>query len=220
MSFTWDEADPLARAKGETAVSNAALRDYALMGPGRSLAKLRQKYGDRTAEIESPTLSLRVLERWSSRYDWQARIVRFEELQAETELEKWEERRRQLAENDWQHGGELRQKVLDFLRELPRFVTTSEAEMIRDGQRIRVITVALNTTLSQIAQALKVADDLQRLAADEPTAHFQFSGAALDAIIERELARLAYGRQAGAGSSADPDGPDGPASVRPPDDEL
>ncbi len=75
MIFNQDA--PLSRIASESLKAHAALMDYFLMGGGRSLDKLRQRYGRDTAVNEPPTIHLRTLEKWSSpdRFNWQARIA-------------------------------------------------------------------------------------------------------------------------------------------------
>ena len=71
-SFPWSRADPLARVGAETRLANAALRDYAAMGPGRSLDKLLDRY--RSVPDACPTKRRPTLHEWSVRYAWQARV--------------------------------------------------------------------------------------------------------------------------------------------------
>jgi hypothetical protein len=71
--FTYDQNNPLDRCRGETRRANDALRDYWLLGPGRSQAKLQQSYSKATSEMP-PTRHLRTIAGWSSKYQWQARI--------------------------------------------------------------------------------------------------------------------------------------------------
>jgi len=88
QAFTWSEVDPLARAEPETRQANAALRDYAAMGPGRSLASLASRH--QTDPKAAPTKRLRTLKDWSRRYAWQARVeavdVAYSKRLAEAEL--------------------------------------------------------------------------------------------------------------------------------------
>lgn len=80
----WDWQDPLARYIGETRRANDALRDYWLMGPGRSLRKLLDCYcrqiESETDTREPPTRRGATLFLWSSKYRWQARIDRAKEI--------------------------------------------------------------------------------------------------------------------------------------------
>ena len=92
MSFSGDS--PLSRTANETQKANTALMDYWLMGAGRSLEKLRQSYVKSPSSNEPPSVHLRTLQKWSSRYHWQARIAR----QIENENAVTLERRRQTLE--------------------------------------------------------------------------------------------------------------------------
>lgn len=174
-----------------------ALRDYALLGPARSFSRLHKRYTEAAANsAPPPTTSLDTIKYWSRIYDWQARIAVWDRLEADRELLDWEARKRELREKDWSQGGDLRDKVALFLEQLPRFLQDSVQERVEtldDGTllKTRVITVGLNTSLNQIAQALQSASKLQRLATDEPTENITVSGAALDSLIERELRALA-----------------------------
>lgn len=85
---TFDASDPLSRVAGETAKANLALRDYAMMGPGRSLDKLLDRY--QSAAEERPTMRRATLVAWSTRYAWQARVealdAAFREQMAKVEV--------------------------------------------------------------------------------------------------------------------------------------
>lgn len=104
--------DPLERRPDmmppETARSNAALRDYAHMGAGRDIRSLHQKYveqmswwkgqrieaGASTGQAQRPpTTSLPTLWGWSDKFEWQARVRRFDALQAAKEQAAYEEER-------------------------------------------------------------------------------------------------------------------------------
>lgn len=219
MSY-YDLSDPLLRIANEPTKANQALRDYAFMGPGRSLAKLVRRYrdvikastdagaggGNRLQNLP-PTRRLPTLAKWSVKYSWQARVDRYDELQS-IELEYLaEQRRRALFDLDWNLGGELRQNVMSFLAELPRFTTVDETEDIDPATGNTVITryVKLDTTLGELARVSKLASEIQRLAVNLPTDKIDLSGAALDAAIERELARLANSGQTSAAGEAAPD---------------
>lgn len=85
--MTFDQDAPLSRIPYETQKSHDALMDYFLMGAGRSLAKLHQKY---TKAIPNPpTLHIATLKKWSTRYHWQARIARQKEIDDEIALEQY-----------------------------------------------------------------------------------------------------------------------------------
>lgn len=85
MAFEWDAENPLARCRGETARANAALHDYAAMGPGRSLRRLLDRYQTvpKAYPEHPPTRRLPTLKRWSRDYRWQERVDRHDGLERE-----------------------------------------------------------------------------------------------------------------------------------------
>jgi len=95
----FDPDVPLNRIKGESQKAHDALIDYFLMGSGRSLEKLRQKYAETTLN-KPPTIHLRTLQIWSSprRYSWSARITRQTEIDNEIALEQYRQRHMSEAE--------------------------------------------------------------------------------------------------------------------------
>ena len=98
--FEFDHADPLALAGGETQRANLALRDYALLGPGRSLARLVECY--QTAPKPPPTRRLETVKDWSARFAWQARVALYErqirhQLVADDRDERERERQQRLS---------------------------------------------------------------------------------------------------------------------------
>lgn len=203
----WDKdapLDSLSTSEGkiiETAKHSQALRDYAMLGPARSLIKLLHRYTAYAPDgPKPPTTSIDTLKTWSAQFDWQSRIAAWDLQEAERDMLEWEQRRRELRERDWNEGNDLRDKVQTFIEQLPRFTRTQIAETESTEQDAqgndvkvitRIVTVKLNANLTQLARALERASKLQRLATDLPTANVQLSGAALDAAIDRELAALA-----------------------------
>lgn len=77
--LSWDRDNPLERMEAETRKAHTALRDYWLIGPGRSIRNLHRKYMQVTS-LERPTRHLRTLLGWSSRYAWQARVDRAKQI--------------------------------------------------------------------------------------------------------------------------------------------
>ena len=71
----------------------------------------------------------------------------------------------------------------------------------KNGQPEREI-ITLSFDLTGLVRALAEASKLQRLATDEPTDNINLRGAALDAAIARELARVAHSSQAGDAETA------------------
>jgi hypothetical protein len=198
--FQWDWEEPLARAKGETSKANTALQDYIDLGPGRSLRILAAGYRGEIEEgepghavfvpylgqaedgsgIVPPTKYKATIDRWSSKYDWQARLARYQEIENERREEIRARRRKQLEDQDWEHGQELRDKVLELVEVLPLFVTENvEINELDDGSVEKIIYQKLNARIADLARALKTSSELQRLSADEPTEHIKLAGGAL-----------------------------------------
>ena len=115
MAIAWNKEDPLAKCRGESRKANDALRDYWLMGKGRSLSKLHRLYTEGSPGGSVPTRQERTLKGWSSKFAWQARIDRAKALQdAETDR-LWQERQMQIREDGWRVGQNLREKVEQVL---------------------------------------------------------------------------------------------------------
>lgn len=90
----YDTGDPLARLRGESKKANQALRDYCLMGPGRSLRNLLALYRDQsTTARQPPTRRLSTLRSWSSKYEWQARLSGWAAMKQAQDEAEWDKRR-------------------------------------------------------------------------------------------------------------------------------
>lgn len=193
--MTFSQDSPLNRIPGESRKANQALRDYALMGVGRSLRSLLERYLQQSAN-GVPTTKFNSLGTWSNRFHWVDRVTRFDELEQEARLAEREKRRQQLEEADWVTGEKLRQRVGEFLEQLPKFIKTSESVTVEDTidpvskqpmkRETRVITVGLNTNLGQLANALKAATELQRLATGEATQRTEVTGTVFNITDWRE----------------------------------
>jgi len=135
QAFTWSQSDPLARAAPETRQANLALRDYAAMGPGRSLAALVNRH--QTDPKAAPTKRLRTLKDWSRRFAWQARVeavdVAYSKRLAEAELtERLAARRERIR-----HYEALRRVATEHLRSV-----RGRPEKARLGEVARAIDLA------------------------------------------------------------------------------
>jgi hypothetical protein len=98
----WNNDSPLNRIKGESKKAHNALMDYFLMGGGRSLRKLGDKYVKQASSDyqakEPPTKKQNTLMAWSLRNHWQARIARQVEIDNEIALEQYRQRHMSPAE--------------------------------------------------------------------------------------------------------------------------
>jgi hypothetical protein len=75
---------------------------------------------------------------------------------------RWEVRRQELLEADWDVGGQLRRLGQEFLKVMK---VTKQVGTGPDGETL----LAVGATPSQVAQLLKTASEIQRLAIGEPT---------------------------------------------------
>lgn len=153
---------------------------------------------------------------WSSDNDWVKRATAYDDHLIEQDRLLWEKRRRDLLERDWAQADKLRAVVDEaiphanlFVRRKTTVVKGDAAHGIPDRE---VVTMEFDIT--SLATVLEKASKLQRLATDEPTENVNLSGAALDAAIARELAKLAdSGEEATAGALATGESNDDGVSV-------
>lgn len=159
---------------------------------------------------------------WSSKYEWVARAQAYADHLAEQNRLLWEQRRRELQERDWAQADRMRQIVDEaqvmadqFLRSktttiqgVPT-VVDADGNVIQHGTPTRqIITTALD--IVAVSKVMLDASKQQRLATDQPTENINnLSGAALDALIDKELDRrlagLTYGGEAGFADAPDGD---------------
>ncbi|MHC4546854.1 MAG: terminase small subunit [Planctomycetota bacterium] len=108
----FDNDAPLNRIKGESKRAHNALMDYFLMGGGRSLRKLGDKYvklasSDYQAK-QPPTKKENTLMAWSVRHHWQARIARQTEIDNEIALEQFRQRLSDMGRADMAEFADVR----------------------------------------------------------------------------------------------------------------
>lgn len=164
--FQWNSDAPFARATWETQKANRALKDYVAMGPGRSLTKLHKTYTEYAPERgDPPTQCLRTLKNWSSRYDWQARLACWDELEREGEEEEWRSRRREIRQGEWKQAQTLLERAGQMLK-FPLAEGTRVEEYYEDGKP-KAITVVKPVRWAQrdITRFMQVSSELGRLAA-------------------------------------------------------
>jgi len=157
----WDEYDPLLPAPDEYRVANQALKDYALMGPHRSFSRLARQYHemarDETSKYKPPTTDQRKLSAWSKKYDWPARIERWEQLELEYDLKRWRDRRNEFRTRQWELAEEIRKKITDMLK-FPL------ARTIREDDGKTIIVLPAEWKLPDVARLAKTYQDLADLA--------------------------------------------------------
>lgn len=180
----FDPENPLGRCPGESLRANQALRDYALLGPGRSIRKLLEEYQEQKrvqteykASTEKsalrqpgapppapPTTRLATLASWSADGQWLDRVAAWEELlDAELQIE-WTKRRDEHRQDEWKLRSDLFELAEGILAEGPKFLQTRR-RVQKDGTEI--ITIALDARVA--IQAGELASKLGRLATDMET---------------------------------------------------
>lgn len=184
--------EALAKRDDETLKAHAAFLDYVRMGSGRSLAKLIAQYQDQGAAKvgpeKPPTRRLSTLKEWSVIHEWQKRLEAWTAERNQRDQALWEERRRQLREDDWTTGEKLREQANAALEQVPQFLkTTRRVIKGSQGQPDReVITMGLK--LGEVSDAAATASKLQRLAAEMPTERQQVD-ATVTGITSDDLAK-------------------------------
>lgn len=165
------------------------------MGAGRSLRDLCERYRVQSVHAAStarpPTTRMPTLALWSSAGAW---VARCQDADARDEAQLDRERaavRRQrriaLEQADWDTGEALRSWSASLLAEAPKFLRRSEQVVTTNGERVKVITLALAAGPGELARALKEASALQRLSVGEATEIHRM----VETELERALDRLA-----------------------------
>lgn len=171
--------NPLAQSEDESIKANSALNDYFLLGDGRSLVNLHQKY-TKAAPEQAPTRHLRTLKEWSAKYAWQARIARQEELVKHQEREEWATRQEDLRKREWKIAMAALDKAEQMLNfPLAEFEKTTQKSQSPDGK-----TVIENVTIVKparwlfvdAARVLREASRVARLATGQETENTKHSG--------------------------------------------
>lgn len=197
-----DEVPKWHRLENESAKAYDAFCSYYVLPPQhRSIAEAWRQTAAKARQERVREKPPRHWADWSSAHSWVDRALAHDVYLAEQDRLMWEERRRQLREADWNEPQQVRSIVMEALPEASRFVLRSE-RFVRgaDGAPDQLI-VTESFNITGLAMVLEKASKLQRLATDEPTEHTKLSGAALDAYITAQLARLAHGGEAGIGAA-------------------
>lgn len=177
MAVDWDEGEPLARVEGESRVANQALRDYARLGVRRSLRGLLARYAsgqpvDNEQTEKPPTTKWTTLSNWSTRFAWQERVRRFDELELAREQAEWDRRRAEQREREWQLASQLGERAVEMLG----FALYVEAED-EEGNKVKRAT---NWRMRDAAALADTSSKLARLSAGMSTerSEVQVSGSA------------------------------------------
>lgn len=166
----FDPEAPLERIAGESLKCNAALVDYAMMGPGRSLRKLCAKYIQQAKQgLAPPSQHIATIESWSYKFGWVARVEAWRQLQDAITEERWLIRQAELRERDWEIGSKLLALGESIFAEGPKYLKTRRRTIKETGET--VITVELDGHLG--VKVLDLASKLRRSAAGMETQRIQ-----------------------------------------------
>jgi len=142
----------------ETPKSLAALEQYLLLGPGRSLAKLAKAMGKRPGYVQ-------VLKEWSSSFGWQNTAREYDKEQAAARRAEIESQRREM---DKEHAKLGKEQVLLAVQTIQN--------LIAEG---KYSPAAAN-------QLFKISTDLQRLALGSSTEQISLTGKDGDPLVDVE----------------------------------
>jgi len=188
--------DTLAQRADESAKAYQAFLGYVRLGSKRSLRKLHEAYcrqtDGKTAAESPPTTQLRTLERWSTQFQWQARIQAYHQERERQEQERWEQRRQEVRDADWEMSAELRTLVRQALAQMPDFLkTTRQYIKGRDGEPDREV-ITVQPDLQALIKALELVSKLQRQAAEvaPPAQRHEHTGKGGGAIKVQEVSVL------------------------------
>jgi len=118
-------------------------------------------------------------------HGWQARVIAWDLIQAKAIEERWLAREIASREADWATGEELRATARELLRGAELFrVTRRDVEELEDGTVRETLTLEFKPRAGDIAALAKTGSDLQQRALQAPTDRVEYTGAALDAVIE------------------------------------
>jgi hypothetical protein len=143
----------------------AAFREYCALGPGRSLEKLFEVYQNSTKYIPNSDKrfkpSISTIKKWSSTYEWQKRVLKWDQDQFEARQRKREAEREKMDERHAQIG---------------------VSQQMRAIQRIEQLMKADNFNAQATVQLLDLATKLERIARGGATERKEVSGPAGGAI--------------------------------------
>lgn len=153
---------------------------YRLMGASRSVlgcANQERVTKGREESGHAPGSWRNAAKKW----DWDTRATAWDEYQRQQDEAKWQARRDEIREADWEQGNELRALAVRILAEGPKFlkhsrklvkgrprVVDEKGQVLDPGEPDReIITVALDGRLA--LQAVKTGSQIQRLSGEMET---------------------------------------------------
>jgi hypothetical protein len=173
------------------------LIDYALLGPGRSLDRLAERYRSERDPI-APTQRRATLAIWSSDHDWQARVAAYDDSLAAAVVAEaaadWQQRQAQIRALGWEIGQAMIERAREMLA-APLW-ETEQRTVAEDGRTIQITIVKpARWALRDVVTVASAAIKLGRLAAGLDTERVRvvtdLNPSDLANLSDSELAALA-----------------------------
>lgn len=204
--FPFYREDPLKRIptkpgefQGESKPANQALRDYAEMGPRRSLDKLHAFYRERRLIeplFNPPTLVLWTLRGWSMVYGWVERVELWDRQEEARRRKEREARRLEIEEQDYTQAQALRELADKILAETPQFIRTSRRRIKGENGEPDTIIITMGIDAPTMVKLVETGSKLARLSAGmtQETKDLNIKGDALAELPDEILALIAAGK--------------------------
>ena len=202
----WDAVNPLKRVEdGETASASQALYDYAHMGYNRSLKRLAEKYQD---DEDPPTRSYETIAHWSSAFEWQDRVAKWEEIERRRDEMLWRERKDKIREKEWDNFDRLQEIISKVLEDMPNFVKRKEKIIQKGKARVydsakgrvteegqtEIRAIILSFDVNAAISFIKTASDIGRRAAEmDKTASNLLNEIDFSKLDPEQVSRVAEG---------------------------
>jgi hypothetical protein len=166
MGNVWD------RQPGELALWFGRFERFRLMGTERTVEGLfrlvKQEQNLTKPYRGRPSHWHEAAKKWH----WRERAEAWDAAEKARVDKEWEQRRVALKDADYELGQKMRTLAARLISMMPNFLDSKESfepDPRNPGQSMRVLTLKMRTRPSDAAQMAKVASELQRLAAGEPT---------------------------------------------------
>jgi len=135
------------RLSDESAKAFEARTTYVLLGPSRSLEKLRQQIGSR---------SVRYLEKWSADHDWAATARAWDDQQAAAALDRASEEYQAALSDYRKRYGEMGKALLGVSAKLLTKLNRTVETLALEPSALNLITNAAKTAADLEALALRI----------------------------------------------------------------
>ena len=140
------------RVKGEREDQIGACNDYLRLGPGRSIAKLLDRYQQETKTIP-PSKRLATLKSWSSKYNWVERAERYDAAQDLKKSAEISRLRNKGLAADYERIRELTWLADELRADLEEGLYADDIKIAATGDTVEV-QVFKNAQVNQFRQVL------------------------------------------------------------------